>query len=87
VELQLIAQAEGLTASLTGAALEQWLARRSHIQHPGIFQPMIEQAIAKQMRAYSSRTVMLLVRSMYASVQTRALATNILQRRPEVLSD
>jgi hypothetical protein len=51
VELQLIAQAEGLTASLTGAALEQWLARRSHIQHRGIFQPMIEQAIAKQMRA------------------------------------
>jgi hypothetical protein len=84
-EFQRIAQAEGVTASRTGAvALEEWLARRSHIQHAGIFQPMIEHAIAKEMRAYSSRIVMLLVRSMFASEQTRALATNILGRQPGV---
>src|SRR6266702_8758444 len=84
-EYQRIAQAEGLTASRTGAvALEEWLTRRSHIQHRGIFQPMIEQALAKQMRAYSSRIVMLLIRSMFASEQTRALATNILGRQPGV---
>src|SRR5437667_3187353 len=84
-ELQRIASAEGLTVSRTGAAaLEEWLARRSHIQHRGIFQPMIEQAIATQMRAYSSRITMLLVRSMFASEQTRALATNILGRQPGV---
>src|SRR5713226_8767281 len=84
-ELQRIAAAEGLTASRTGAAaLEEWLARRSHIQHRGIFQPMIEQAIAKEMRAYSSRIATLLVRSMFASEQTRALATNILGRQPGV---
>ncbi len=84
-EFQRIAAAEGLTMSRTGAAaLEEWLARRSHIQHRGIFQPMIEQAIAKEMRAYSSRIVMLLVRSMFASEQTRALATNILGRQPGV---
>jgi len=74
-EFQRIAEVEGLTVSRTGAAaLEQWVAQQSHIQHRGIFQPMIEQAIAKEMRSYSSRIAMLLVRSMFASEQTRALA-------------
>jgi len=82
-ELQRIAQAEGLTASRTGAAaLEEWLARRSHIQHRGIFQPMIERAIAKEMRAYSSRIALLLVRSLFTSEQTRAIAYNILRKQP-----
>ena len=82
-ELQRIAQAEGLTASRTGAAaLEEWLARRSHIQHRGIFQPMIEHAIAKEMRAYSSRIALLLVRSLFTSEQTRAIAYNILRKQP-----
>src|SRR5438105_13624398 len=84
-EFQRIAEAEGLSLSRTGAAaLEQWVAQQSHIQHRGIFQPMIEQAIAKEMRAYSSRIAMLLVRSMFASEQTRALTTNILGRQPGV---
>ena len=84
-ELQRIAQAEGLPTSRVGAvAIDDWLARRSHIQHRGIFQPMIEHAIAKEMRAYSSRIALLLVRSMFASEQTRALATNILGRQPGV---
>src|SRR5436305_6166624 len=87
-ELQRIAQAEGLSLSRTGAgALEEWLARRSHIQHRGIFQPMIEQAIATQMRAYSSRIALLLVRSLFASEQTRALVANILGRQPGVSQD
>ena len=82
-ELQRIAQAEGLTASRTGAAaLEEWLARRSHIQHRGIFQPMIERAIAKEMRAYSRRLAILLVRSLFTSEQTRAIAYNILRKQP-----
>src|SRR6266566_511213 len=87
-EFQRIAQAEGLTVSRTGAAaLEEWLARRSHIQHRGIFQPMIEQAIAKQMRAYSSRLALLLVRSLYTSEQTRAIAYNILRRQPGITDE
>src|SRR5437764_11164417 len=82
-ELRRIAQAEGLTASRTGAlALEEWLARRSHIQHRGIFQPMIEHAIAKEMRAYSSRIALLIVRSLYTSEQTRAFAYNLLRKQP-----
>src|SRR6266571_7325804 len=82
-ELQRIAQAEGLTTSRVGAvAIEEWLARRSHIQHRGIFQPMIEHAIAKEMRAYSSRIALLLVRSLFTSEQTRAIAYNILRKQP-----
>lgn len=89
-ELERIAEAEGLSLSRTGAAaLEEWLAQRLHIQHAGILQPIIEQAIAKQMRAYSSRLATLLVRSMFTSEQTRALTANILGRQlgvtPKVL--
>jgi hypothetical protein len=87
-EIQRIAQAEGLTASRVGAAaLEDWLARRSHIQHAGIFQPMIEHAIAKEMRRYSSRIAVLLVRSMFESGQTRTLVANVLGRQPGVTQD
>ena len=83
LELQRIASAEGLTVSRTGAAaLEQWVAQQSHIQHRGIFQPMIERAIAKEMRAYSSRLAMLLVRSLFTSEQTRAITYNILRKQP-----
>ena len=84
-ELQRIAQAEGLTTSRVGAvAIEEWLARRSHIQHRGIFQPMIEHAIAKEMRAYSSRIVLLLVRSMFEAGQTRTLVANLLSKQPGI---
>jgi hypothetical protein len=87
-ELQHIAQAEGLTTSRVGAvAIEDWLARRSHIQHRGIFQPMIERAIAKEMRAYSSRIVMLLVRSMFEAGQTRTLVANMLGRQPGITQE
>ena len=88
-ELQRIAQAEGLTPSRTGAAaLEEWLATRSHIQHAGIFQPMIERAISKEIRAYSSRIALLLVRSLFTSEQTRAIAYNLLRKPPTLpLSD
>ncbi len=84
-EFQRIAKAEGLSLSRTGAAaLEEWLAGRLQVQYAGILQPIIEQAFAKHMRAYSSRIAMLLVRSMFTSEQTRALVTNILTRQPGI---
>ena len=84
-ELERVAKDEGLSLSRTGAAaLEQWLAARLDIQYAGILEPIIQEAIAKEMRAYSSRIVMLLVRSMFASEQTRALTTNILGRQQGV---
>jgi hypothetical protein len=82
-ELQRIAEAEGLSLSRTGAAaLEDWLAKRLNIQYAGILEPIIQRAIAEQMRAYSSRIALLLVRSLFASEQTRAIAYNILRRQP-----
>lgn len=87
-ELQRIAQAERLSPSRTGAAaLEEWLAQRSHIQHRGIFQPMIEHAIAKEMRAYSSRIAGLEVRSLFIAEQIRAIVYNILREQPGVNED
>ena len=84
-ELERRATAEGLSLSVISAvALENWVAGQLHVQHAGILQPIIEQAITKQMRAYSDRLAMLLVRSMFASEQTRALATNILARQQGV---
>jgi hypothetical protein len=85
---QHIADAEGISISCAGAAaLKEWLAQRSHIQHRGIFQPMIEQAIAKEMRAYSSRIAALLVRILFITEQTRAIDYNILRNRQLGLTD
>jgi hypothetical protein len=47
-------------------------------------QPIIEQAIRKQMRSYSNRIAILLVRSLFSSEQTRSITTNMLGRQPGV---
>ena len=87
-ELQRIAEAERLSLSRTGAAaLEDWLAKRLDIQYAGILEPIIQRAIAKEMRAYSSRIAILLVRSMFESGQTRTIAANILGRQPGVAQE
>ncbi len=82
-EYERIAKDEGLSLSRTAATtLEESLARRLHIRHAGILQPIIERAIAKEMRAYSSRIALLLVRSLFTSEQTRAIAYNNLRKPP-----
>src|SRR5207253_7309818 len=84
-ELQRLAEQEGVSVSATGGAfLEQALQQHINMHYSALLQPIIEQAIAKQMRSYSSRIAMLLVRSLFASEQTRSLATNILGRHPGV---
>ena len=51
-EYQRIAKAEGLSLSRTGAAaLEEWLAGRLQVHYAGLLQPIIAQAIAKEMRS------------------------------------
>ena len=87
-ELQRIAEAEKLSLSRTGAAvLEDWLAKRLNVQYAGILEPVIQQAIAKEMRSYSSRIATLLVRSMFTSEQTRAIVYNILRQQPGMTDD
>src|SRR5512135_861172 len=82
-ELQRIAEVEKLSLSRTSAAaLEDWLAKRLDIQYAGFLEPIIQRAIAKGIRAYSSRLALLLVRSLFTSEQTRAIAYNTLRKPP-----
>src|SRR6266705_3127180 len=84
-ELQRIAATEGLSVSQTCATLlEEAIRQKLHIQHAVLLQPIIEQAIRKQMRSISTRLAWLLVRVAFDAGQTRGLVTNILGRQPGV---
>ena len=84
-ELARIAEAEGLSISATGAALlEQALQQNLHTQHAALLDPIIDRAISKHMRSYSTRIAILLVRSLFTSEQTRSIVTNILNKQPGV---
>src|SRR6266849_3616936 len=84
-ELKRVAETEGLSVSSTGGAfLEEAIRQKLHIQHAVLLQPIIEQAIRKQMRGISTRLAWLLVRVAFDSGQTRSLVTNILSRQPGV---
>ena len=90
-ELQRIAELDGLSVSTTGAAfLEHALQQNIATQQSALIEPIINKAIARQMRAYSTRLAVLLVRVAFASEQTRSLVTNILGRQqgitPEILN-
>jgi hypothetical protein len=87
-ELQRIAEREGISVSAAGGALlEQALQQHIDMQYSALLQPIIEQAIRQQMRSYSTRIAVLLVRSLFTSEQTRGIVTNILGRQPGVTPD
>ena len=87
-ELERIAEQEGVSVSATGGAfLEQALQQHVDMHYSALLHPIIEQVITKQMRSYSSRIAMLLVRVAFASEQTRGMVTNILGRQPGVTPD
>src|SRR3989440_12812130 len=87
-ELERIAEQEGVSVSRAGGAfLEQALQSQVDMHYSALLHPIIEQAITKQMRSYSSRIAMLLVRVAFASEQTRGIVTNILGRQPGVTPD
>jgi hypothetical protein len=80
--LSRIAEQEGLSLSQTiVAALEEWVRQQLHIQHAVLLDAIIDKAIGKHMRAYSNRLAVLLVRSLFATEQTRSFAVNILGRQ------
>src|SRR2546429_114318 len=54
------------------------------MQYGALLQPIIREAIAKQMRSMSTRLAFLLVRVAFASEQTRSLVTNVLGRQQGV---
>jgi hypothetical protein len=91
-ELQRLAGQEGLSVSSVGAAfLEKAMQTNLDLQYGALLQPVIREAITKQMRSMSTRLAFLLVRVAFASEQTRSLATNILGRQqgvtPSVLNE
>jgi hypothetical protein len=67
-----------------GALLERALQSHVDMQYGALLNPVIEQAIARQMRGISTRLAWLLVRIAFDSGQTRSLVTNILGRQPGV---
>jgi hypothetical protein len=84
-ELQRIAEQEGISVSAAGAAfLERALQQSIYTQQQVLLDPIIDKAIGKHFRSYSSRLAVLLVRVAFASEQTRSLVTNILGRQPGV---
>lgn len=84
-ELERIAVQEGLSVSATGAAfLEQAIQQDIHTQHGALLDTLIQKAIARQMRSYSTRIALLLVRVAFDAGQTRSIVTNILSRQPTV---
>ncbi len=84
-EVQRLAEQKGLSVSQTcGALLETALQQNLYIQHTALLEPLIDKAIGKHMRSYSNRLAVLLVRSAFASEQTRSLVTNILTRQPGI---
>jgi hypothetical protein len=83
--LQRIAELEGISVSAAGAALLEHSLRQSvYSQHAALLDPIIDKAIGKHLRCYSTRLAVLLVRVAFASEQTRSLVTNILGRQPGV---
>ena len=87
-ELERIAAQQGLSVSATGADfLEEAVRQNLHVQHAVLLQPIIEQAIRKQMQGISTRLAWLLVRVAFDAGQTRNLVTNILGRQAGITPD
>ena len=80
-ELERLAGMDGLTVSKTGATfLEEVIHQKLHIQHAMLLQPIIEQTVRKELRAFGNRLVFFLMRIAFASEQARILITNVLDR-------
>src|SRR5437763_1597702 len=87
-ELARTAASEGLSVSSVGAAfLEKAIQADLHSQHGALLDMIIEKAIAKHLRSYSTRIALLLVRVAFAGEQTRSIVTNLLSRHPGVTQD
>jgi hypothetical protein len=84
-EINRIARDAGLTRSKTIAnLLEEAVHQRLHVQHVVLLKPLIQQAIASQMRKDRARFAALLVRIAFDANTTRHLTGNILGRQPGV---
>jgi hypothetical protein len=81
-ELERIAKREGLSLSKSGAAfLKRSLQQNIDLSYSALLTPIIEAAIDKRMHERDARFAWLMVRNIFASEQTRAIAANILGRQ------
>jgi hypothetical protein len=81
-ELARIAKREGLSLSKSGAAfLKQALQHNVDMHYSALLTPIIEAAIDKRMHERDARFAWLMVRNIFATEQTRAIAANILGRQ------
>jgi hypothetical protein len=81
-ELARIAKREGLSLSKSGAAfLKRSLQQNIDLSYSALLTPIIEAAIDRRMTARDNRLAWLMVRNIFASEQTRAIAANILGRQ------
>jgi hypothetical protein len=87
-EIQRLAAQEGLSISATSAAfLEKALQQHIDMQYSALLQPIIENAIKKQMQGMATRFASLLVRVAFDAGQTKSLVTNLLGRQPGVTEE
>ncbi len=87
-ELERLANAEGLSVSLTARTLlKEAIRQKLHTQHAVLLQPIIQEAIRKEMRGQTSRLALLLVRVAFNAALTRRLVVNILGRQPKVTDE
>lgn len=87
-EIERVAKQEGISISaLSASLLEKALQQNLYLRYAALIDPIIERAIRKHMRSYSNRIAVLLVRSLFASEQTRSIVTNILNHQPGVTQD
>jgi hypothetical protein len=77
-----------LSVSAAGAAfLRKALQQDIDLEYSALLEPIIEKAIARQMRGISTRLSWLLVRVAFDAGQTRSIATNILGRQAGMNQD
>jgi hypothetical protein len=62
-----------------GALLERAMQQDIDMEYGALLEPVIRQEISRQMRNYSSRLALLIVRDAFATEQTRSILTEVLR--------
>ena len=85
-EIQRIAAQEGLSDSSTARAfLGRGMQAHIDMQYGAMIEPIIENAIARSIQAYSNRTANIGLQAYYASEQARILAIHLLRFLTELV--
>ena len=87
-EIDRIAEHHGLTRSKAASTLlEEAVHQRLHVQHAVLLEPIIRQAIRKEIAGLKSGFLFFLVRIAFDTVLTKILIKNILRRWPGMTNE